>query len=402
MRTEYDMKTRNVRKVIIMGTIKTLFCGALIDCTGAPARHSCVVEVEDDRIVSVTAGSREVPKAAIDLSDCTVLPGFVDCHDHLGIDMGDEVAQSKEPFAYTAIKGVRNARDILRKGVTTVRDVGEQEFIDVSWRRAIREGLIEGPNLLISGKFITRTRGHAWFFGNEVDGVDAIRRSVREQLKQHVDWIKLMVSGGSSTPGSVVMMAEYSEAEIAACIDEAHRGGKRVAAHIHGGPGAAWAIRHGVDTIEHGAFLTDDDLKMMADKGTWLVSTAGLIWAILNTPGMPPDYLVKARKSFDCAKSTIGKARRYGVKLAYGGDTYHGHPAVELSLLMEEGFSPIEALQVLTINGATLCDLGDVTGTVEVGKQADIVAVKGEPTKDPMCLEAVRFVMKGGQVYVGG
>ena len=382
-----------------MGSTKTLFCGTVIDCTGTAAKHNCLIKVEDDKIASITSGRKKVPADAVDLSDCTVLPGFIDCHDHLGIDMGDEVAQSKEPLAYTVVKGVANARFILSQGVTTVRDVGEQEHVDVAWRRAINEGLIDGPDLLICGKFITRTGGHAWFFGNEVDGTDGIRRSVREQLKQQVDWIKIMVSGGSSTPGSVVKMAEYSEEEIKACIDEAHRANRKVAAHIHGGPGAAWAIKHGVDTIEHGAFLLDSDLKMMAENGTWLVSTAGLIWAILNTPGMPQEYLAKAKKSLEFAKSVLKKARNLGVKIAYGGDTYHGHPSTEYKLLLEEGFPAIEALQVLTLNGAKLCDLEEIKGSLEVGKQADIIAIKGDPLSNADCLENICYVMKAGKEF---
>ncbi len=327
------------------------------------------------------------------------MPGFVDCHDHLGIDMGDDSAQAKEPLAYTVVKGVNNAKQILHKGITTLRDAAERDHIDVTWRQAINEGIMEGPNLLICGKFITRTGGHAWVFGNEADGVEGVRRSVREQIKVRVDWIKLMVSGGASTPGSVVTMAEYTEAEIAACIDEAHRGNKKVAAHIHGGPGVDWAIKHGVDTIEHGAFLTEDNLVSMAEKGVWLVSTTALIWSIVNTPGMPEDYLTKAQNSFNRAKNVLRQARLSGVKVAYGADTYHGHPAKELMILKEVGYSTLEGLQILTINGAKLCGLQDVVGTLEEGKRADIIAIEGDPEADCDNLEKVRFVMKGGKVY---
>lgn len=382
-----------------MTTIQRLTCGTLIDCTGAAPVRQCTIVVEDDKIHSVTPGVDNTIPGTIDLTRCTVMPGFVDCHDHLGIDMGDEVAQSKEPLSYIAVKGVKNARDILAAGVTTVRDVGEPGHLDVAWRRAIREGMIPGPDLLISGQFVTRTGGHAWFFGNEVDGVDAVRMSVREQLKVQVDWIKMMVSGGSSTPGSVVNVAEYSEEEISACIDEAHRGGRKVSAHIHGGPGATWAIKHGIDSIEHGTYLQDDDLRSMAKKGIWLVSTAGLLTAIVRTPNMPPDYAAKAARSVKAISDLQVRARAFGVKVAYGGDTYHGHPSAELAMLRQAGYSPMEALQVITRNGAQLCDLDDVVGTIEPGKRANIIAVQGDPLADTEAVEQVRFVMKGGEIF---
>ena len=145
---------------------------------------------------------------------------------------------------------------------------------------------MQGPTAH-SGNFIARTGGHGWFFGNEVDGVDAIRQSVRAQVKAQVDLIKIMVSGGMSTPGSVGLMAEYTEEEIAACIEEAHRANRKVAAHIHGGIGATWAIQHGVDSIEHGTYLTDEQLSTMAEKGTWLVSTAGFCYGLVTLPGCP-------------------------------------------------------------------------------------------------------------------
>jgi imidazolonepropionase-like amidohydrolase len=355
--------------------------------------------VQDDRITAIEPRAGRALPNCFDLSSCTVIPGLIDCHDHLGVDIGDEVAQSKEPLGYTAIKGVKNARDMLRAGITTLRSVGEQYHLDVSWRRAVQEGLMDGPDLLICGEFIARTGGHGWFFGNEVDGVESIRKSVRRQIKAQVDWIKIMITGGMSTPGSVALMAEYSDEEIAVCIEEAHRANRKVAAHVHGGPGASAAIRHGVDSIEHGTYLTDEQLKMMVEKGTWLVSTAGFCHGLVTMPGMPDFYVQKGKKALEAAIDLLRRAREHGVRVAFGGDTYHAHPVVDMEKLVEAGYSPMQAIQIATRDAAELCGLSSVVGTIELGKRANIIAVRDNPLERIAAVGEVCFVMKGGRRY---
>ncbi len=381
-----------------------VFCGQLIDATGAPPVKDAVIEVEGEKIVGATgcaAAEGMTPRAGeIDLRGYTVMPGMVDCHDHLGIDAGDEFAQSREPISYIVVKGVQTAKKLLRAGITTLRDVGEPEHIDFSWRRAVREGLMEGPDMLVSGQFLTRTGGHAWFFGNEVDGVDAIRRSARKQLKAGADLLKIMVTGGMSTPGSVPTVCEFTREEIAAAVDEAHRAGKKIAAHIQGGPGATIAIEEGIDTLEHGSSLTENQLKMMAERGTYLVITTGLGKSIMNDPNTPESYRQKVKASWPTRIANVRRTRALGIKVATGGDTWHARPVDELDTLVSAGYTPMEALQCVTRNGADCCGLLDSVGTIEAGKLANLVAVDGDPLSDVHAVEKVRFVMKRGVVYV--
>lgn len=378
----------------------SILCEGLIDGTGRAPLSDVLIEVEGERIKAIRAG-KEAPKGeeVIDLRGYVVLPGIVDCHDHLGIDAGDEVAQAKEPLAYTAIKGVRNARQMLHAGITTLRDCGEQDHVDFSWRRAIGEGLMEGPDVLVAGRFITRTGGHGWFYGNEVDGPIGVRIAVRRELKAGADFIKIMITGGMSTPGSRPLVAEFTREEIAAAVDEAHRAGRKIAAHVHGGDGAAWAIEYGVDSIEHGVYLTEEQLAAMARRGIFLVATTGLIHAVMADPSSPPEYREKLASARDQVIRVLAQARELGVRVAIGGDTYHGHPADELATLISAGYTPLEAIRAATSAGAELCGLADAAGTIEPGKLASIIAVEGDPLSDVESVGKVVFVMKRGTVY---
>ncbi|MDB4895627.1 MAG: hypothetical protein JWN15_1889 [Firmicutes bacterium] len=378
-------------------------CGTLIDCTGRPAAQDQILAIEGDTIAAIRVGAGWEPAAGadlIDLSHLTVMPGLIDCHEHLCLDMGDEAAQCTESDAWLTIMATVNARKILESGITTMRDVGEKNFIDVQMKRAIDAGVIPGPRLLISGQPIIRTGGHGHFLGRETDGVADMRKAVREQLKQGVDWIKVMVSGGNSTLGSSPDGQEFSSEEIRACIDEAHRAGRKVVAHLHGGPGLKVAVEAGVDTVEHGAYLTEADLALMARHGTWLVSTVGVGRAVADDPGAPAFYREKAQRALSRRTGMLEQARRHGVKVAVGNDTHHCRTDVEVAMLIQAGFKPMAALQAATLRGAELCDIADRVGTLEAGKLADLIAVDGDPLTDPPALARVRLVMKNGEVCV--
>lgn len=382
--------------------MKTLIkCGKLITTVDNEILNNGYIVIEDKKIIAVETNpiSTDDYTSVLDFSNYTVMPGIIDCHDHLGIDLGDEVAQSKESLGYTAIKGVCTAKNVLKAGITTLRDVGEQGFLDTCWKRAIEEELILGPRILISGQFICRTGGHGWFFGQpEADGVDEIRKAVRRQIKAGVDLIKVMITGGMSTPGSDPLVAEYTKEEIATVIEEAHRANKKVAAHAHGGEGITWGIEAGIDSIEHGIFLTEEQIQMMVKKGTFLVATTGLAKALMNDPSMPEFYRNKIKKTIEKSVQTLKLARKHGVKIAMGGDTHHAHPEEELITLIEAGYTHIEAIKAATINGAELCGIDDMTGSIEVGKVADIIAIDGDPLKDIRNLKNVKHVIKEGQL----
>lgn len=331
-----------------------------------------------------------------------VIPGLIDCHDHLGLKTGDEHAQAKEHNFINVLRGVRNARRLLAAGITTLRSVGEKNLMDVYWRDAIEKGWMPGPRLLICCRFIMRTGGHAWYLGREADGPEEIRKAVREQIKHGADAIKLMITGGASTAGSVPTVSCYRDDEIEAAVEEAHRFGKKVAAHIHGGPGARAAIKAGIDSIEHGVYLTDDDLALMAEKGTFLCITYGVYFAASTSDTVPQfmqDRCAEAAKHY---LTTIANARKHNVKVVFGGDTYHGDPTTEFKGLIQAGFTPEAAFGAATSNAAELLGMQDKIGSIETGKFADLVALKRNPLEDPDAMREVVHVMKGGQVFIPG
>lgn len=361
-------------------------------------------QVVDDAVIAIGDDGKiaaildAVPEGGehVDWSAYVVIPGLIDAHDHLSIDLGDEEAQSKESVATHMIRSVRNAKKILHAGITTVRDVGARDYIDVELRDAFARGEIDGPRLVVSGQFITRTGGHAWYFADEADGPDAVVRAVRKQAKHNVDLIKLMVTGGIGTPNSDPCQAGFSKAEIAAAVTEAHTLGYKVSGHIHGGPAARWSIESGLDTLEHGIFLTDDDLRAMVDHGTYLVVTYGLIDLALSLPHVPAFYKAKARTAKASYDGVLRKAVEYGVKIAVGGDTYHADMPEELSALVKAGMTPLQALAAGTRNGAEASGVLDRTGTIAVGKDADLVALARDPRDDVAAVGEVRRVMKQG------
>lgn len=371
----------------------------LFDGAGEHVRDAAIL-VEGQQIAAVgRAADIACPADAstVDLRDCTLLPGLIDCHDHLGIDMGDEEAQSHESPAWQTVRAVRNARRCLEAGITTMRDLGEKSHVDIEWRRAIAAGLMDGPELLVAGEFITRTGGHGWSFGREADGPDEVRRAVREQLRVGVDVIKLMVTGGAGTAGTTPRAPGYTREEIAAAVDEAHAAGRKVAGHGHGGPAIRWAVEAGIDSIEHGSFLADEDLRLLADRGTYLVSTYGVVAAGASSDAVPPFMAARLKEIHAQYVQTLARARASGVRIAIGGDTYHADPGLEAEGLREAGFPPAEVLAALTSRGAELCGLAD-RGALAPGRRADIVAVSGDPLEDLSCIRQVRLVVQAGRI----
>lgn len=377
---------------------KVILCGRLIDGTGRPPLEEAQILVDGDGRIEAVDQESAVPPGAevVDLRDYTVIPGMVDCHDHLCIDVGDEHAQALESDQYHIVKGLFNARTMVAGGITTVRDVGEKNYNDVTLREALNAGLFPGPRVISCGKFICRTGGHGWYFGIEVNGPDDVRRAVREQIKHGAQQIKAMISGGVSTRGSDPRGQELSDEEIRVLIEEAHRANRKVAAHIHGGPGARIAIEAGLDTLEHGIYLEREDLELMARHGTWLIVTYGVMVVAMEQPDVPAHYRQKAAAAAVGYVQRIRWARELGVRVAAGGDGVHGRPSLELRALVEAGFTPMEALQAMTIRGAEVVELADEIGTVEPGKWADLVAIDGDPLADVAAVDRVRYVMRAG------
>lgn len=370
--------------------------GTLIDGTGAPAKPDAVVVVENGRFTQILSTSEHRGQIDVDLSGSTAIPGLVDAHDHLDLDVGDEELQSREPASYLTLRAIDNARRILNAGITTMRYPGAAKGVDLELKRAIDAGETPGPRLMIAGQPIMRTGGHAHFLGREADGVDDMRRAVREQLKKGADFIKIMVSGGMSTAGSSPLTQELADEEIATAIDEAHRAGVTIAAHAHGGPGVDVALAHGIDTIEHGVLLTREQIQNLASSGAVLVSTAAVTVATAGAPEAPFSYREKSSAAMAHGAQMLKWAKAANVTVAVGTDTAHARMDLEMQALLDAGWTALEAIRSLTLNGARAMRRSDELGSVEIGKVADLVVLDRDPLSDSAALLDVRRVMKDG------
>ncbi len=327
-------------------------------------------------------------------------PGLIDAHNHLGVELGDEEAQMLEPDAYVALTAAKRARLNLEMGVTTMRTLGEKDFIDHAYRRALAERLIPGPRVQISGPTVVRTGGHGYYLGVQADGPVGVRRAVRENLAHGVDWIKLIVTGGGSTKSSSPTFTEYTAEEIAAGIDEAASHGIPVAVHGHGGKAIDDCLDSGVTSIEHGFFLSEAQLERMAKDGVWLGSTLGflLIERNLGEEKRPAWYLERLARMKESALAMTIAARRAGVKIAVGQDCEHGRLVDEMRCLEMAGFSKLEAIAAATSRGAELMRISDEVGSVEVGKKADLLLLDSDPLASWAAFEGPRLVVQGGEI----
>ena len=381
-----------------------LRCARLIDGTGAPPRDGVVVLVEDGHIREIVPANGWSPgdtvESTIDLAG-TVMPGMVDAHDHVCFDATDpKDLLRRESDAWSVLRAAGNARRILEAGITTLRDMGEKNHIDILLRDAIAQGVIPGPHLLVSGQALTITGGvQSWFPGGEVDSVVEVRKAVRRQAKAGVDQIKMFATGSAATTAVDPLAPCFSREEIAAAVEEAHRTGRKIAVHCHGGQAADDAVDVGVDSIEHGAFLTDEVLRAMAARGTFLVLTSGYAHVIAADPGATPAMRERCERMIEAYARTTRRARELGVRIAIGNDENHGQNVLEMRNLVAAGYTAMEAIQAATIWGAQLCGVADVAGTIEPGKRADVIAVDGDPLRDIDAVGSVNFVIKAGTVY---
>ena len=380
-----------------------------------------MVIVEGDHIAQVGQNLTPPPGArVIDLGDATLLPGFIDAHVHMAMEMGDDwyrdFNQGILRFpAEQALYAAQYARRTLEAGFTTVRDLGSQDFVSLGLRNAINAGVAEGPRMLIANHGIGSTGGHAdqapfppdrikpaGTLEGVCNGPDQCREAVRYQIKFGADVIKCMPSGGVLSLSDPVDVPELTQEEMNAIVSEAHAWHRKVAAHSHGDEAARIAVKAGVDSIEHGSFLKDDTLRQMKEKGVYLVPTlfAGA-WVGEKADRFPPAIAAKARAAAAQMQSMFQHAAKIGVKVAFGTDSAvepHGLDAQEFALMVKNGFTPAQALLSATVGGADLLGLADQIGTIEKGKLADLVAVPGDPLQDIRQTEKVNFVMQSGRV----
>ncbi|MBI4279016.1 MAG: amidohydrolase family protein [Armatimonadetes bacterium] len=379
----------------------------LIDGTGAPALKDAAVVVEGSRLVTV-GPAREAANTrgeTIDLGDCTLLPGLFDAHTHLSFNYGDDLIGSSRgmPPEVRALRAARNIRRDLKAGITTLRVTGEREFLDVTIKKAVEQGLIPGPRLVIATRGLAATNGHGGETpGNAVDGPDEMRKAVRTNLRRGADLIKLLVTGSVDSPGGHFNCG-FTREEIAAGVEEAHRGGKKVGAHSVRPEDIKLCIQEGVDAIEHGHILDDECIAMMVERGTWLVATLAI--AIdehvlakdmeLNPTFADVEWLPRRR----AARESYRKAHQAGIRMACGTDAMHAQMAYELESLVGAGIPPMDAILAATRNAAQLCDIDHLVGTLEAGKLADVIAVRGDPLATISAMRDVCFVMKEGRRY---
>jgi imidazolonepropionase-like amidohydrolase len=372
-------------------------CGTLLDGTGGLPRRGAIVRVADGRIASVEGERPPGGEPVVDWSAHTVLPGLIDAHDHLTLDLGDEEAQSRMPETWTTLQGAGNAARILAAGITTMRDCGGRLGLDVQLKRAIEAGMIRGPRVLVAGVPLTVTGGQAWFLGGEADSPGDIRRLIRQQVKAGADWIKVFVTGGVATRGSNMLRAQFSAEDLRVIVEETHTAERRVVAHCHGGPGTRAAIEAGVDTLEHGVYLTREELEGLARQRIPLVITYGVYERGMRSETVPAFFRERCGEVIERYLETIALARELGVRIAVGTDTVHCDMVAELRALRKAGYSAGEAVRAATGWGAEALGLSSV-GTVEAGRHADLIAVEGDPYEDVEAIGRVRGIMRGGEV----
>jgi len=401
-----------------------IHAGTLIAVPGQEPLKARSIIVKDGRITEVRLGFAPAPAGGriVDLRTQFVLPGLIDCHVHILSELGPkrklEATEDSEPF--TALRGAQYALKTLRAGFTTVRDVGERSDAIFALKRAIKEGFVAGPRLLVAGSTITPTGGHAQTYGYRpeinalfastgvCDGVDACKRAVRLQISRGADVIKLVSTGGVLSDIQAGVDQQFDDDELAAIVKTAHKLGRKVAAHAHGAGGVNAALRAGVDSIEHGSYLDGASISLFRQRGAYLVPTviAGVTAANFARTGtfMSEAQKAKALQVGPLIQDALRRAYAGGVKIAFGTDSgvsAHGDNAKEFSLMVGAGMPPGEAIKAATVNAADLLGLSGEIGTIEAGKSADIIAVAQDPLRDVKALERMRFVMRAGQIHLG-
>lgn len=391
--------------------------GHVLDVKSGKMLGDQTLLIEDGKIVSSgSAANANVPADAmrIELPNATILPGFIDAHTHLTMDPKFGYETLALSTSRQALIGAKNARVTLLAGFTTVRNVGAQDFSDVALRDAINAGDVPGPRMLVSGPPLSITGGHCdnnmlpfeyhAISDGVADGISAVQHKVRENIKYGADVIKVCATGGVLSLGDNPQHSQYTLEEMKAIVADAHRLGRKVAAHAHGAEGIRWAAEAGVDSVEHASYIDDAGIAAMKEHGTYLVPTVYLEDWMFESGGinrLPPPLMAKAKEVIPVARKNISRAFAAGVKVALGTDAAvypHGLNAHEFETMVKLGLTPLQSIQAGTINAADLLGWSGKVGVLEPGAWADVIAVDGDPLKDITTLQRVKFVMKGGEV----
>jgi imidazolonepropionase-like amidohydrolase len=397
----------------------------IIDCTGGPPQPNGWVVIEGNRIKEVGKGSKGALPADAQIIDCkgqTLLPGLIDGHVHSGSIGPSIVEQQRKNFTSTlVIKSLGVLKETLDQGFTTVRDCGG---VDAGFRQAVAEGLIPGPRLFVSGRILSQTGGHGdWRLPTETyepffheagvasgiyDGVSAVRKGAREQIRQGVDFVKIMAGGGAASPSDELDTSQYSLEEMQAIVFEAESAGKYVAAHCYSDRGIKLCCKAGIRTIEHGNLLTESSAQAMKETGTYLVPTMAtyvMISKMGRELGLPDDMIRKINQALEKAESSLAIALSKGLKIGSGSDLLgpmQVNKGLELAL-QAKVMGPMGALMAATKTNAEIIKQENNLGTIEPGKLADFILVKGDPLKDMSLFqnyqENIILIMQDGKIY---
>jgi imidazolonepropionase-like amidohydrolase len=394
-----------------------IHAGHMLDVKAGKMLDNVTIVIDGDKITSVSGSGSQANQAGahvINLPNATLLPGLIDAHTHLTFDPNFGYQELGVSIPKEALIGAKNARITLEAGFTTVRNVGARGYTDIALRDAINEGMIPGPRIMASGPALSITGGHCdqnllpyeWHAKSDgaADGIEGVQHKVREIIKYGADVIKVCATGGVLSKGDDPRASQYTLEEMKAIVADAHRLGRKVAAHAHGAQGIAWATEAGVDSIEHGSYIDDAGIALMKKNGTYLVPTLYLAdWMRENAVkiGLPAMYATKMKDVTAVSRQNIKKAFNAGVKIAFGTDAAvypHGLNAHEFAIYVQIGMTPLQAIQTATVNASDLLGWSKI-GSIENGNFADIIAVNGDPLKDVTLLQDPVMVMKGGTVY---
>jgi imidazolonepropionase-like amidohydrolase len=381
---------------------KVIKADYLFDSIQGRFRKDPVVLVDGDEIehVQFESPDQAIDGELIDLSGCTLLPGFIDAHDHLSLSphLENHGQKMNDPDALLMLRAIQNMKFDLSRGITTSRCLGEKNFIDIYLRDAVEKGIVDGPRIVTCTRGIKPVHAHG-AVGTVFDGVENIRIAVRENLLRGADFIKLFIT-------DTIRTTEYfpyymSVEEIRVAVEEAHRAAKKVTVHAIGGEGLTHCVQQGVDVIEHIYFANDREIEMMIKNGTWAVLTPSIFFNDNRWAMVPDSFAAGFRRNREEVLERHKAIIKSGLKYAVGTDATHGELHEDVLFLIGIGETLARALQGITIQAAKVCDREHQIGSLDMGKKADMVAVQGNLESDASALRSIHWVMKGGKIVSG-